>query len=154
MLWGSFPLAFYFTCGTVYMWGFPGGSGSEESACNAGICLPCRRPRFSLWIGKIPGRFAWGSQGSGDIGYPLQYSYLENSMGRWAWWAAADHKESNMTRQLTHTQSVYVSGTFSFHPSLSFPDPSIRNSVLYVWGSIPNIIIMISKYHYSLVQKL
>ena len=43
-----------------------------------------------------------------------------------------DHKESNMTRQLTHTQSVYVNGTFSFHPTLSFPDPSIRKSVLYV----------------------
>ena len=23
------------------------------------ICLPCRRPRFSPWVGKIPQRWAW-----------------------------------------------------------------------------------------------
>ena len=31
----------------------------------------CRRPGFSLWVGKIPGE---------GKGYPLQYSGLENSM--------------------------------------------------------------------------
>ena len=45
--------------------GFPGGSNSKESACNAG------------GLGLIPelGR----SPGEGK-GYPLQYSGLENSM--------------------------------------------------------------------------
>ena len=33
--------------------GFPGGSRWSR------ICLQCRRPRFDLWVGKIPGRRAW-----------------------------------------------------------------------------------------------
>ena len=50
--------------------GFPGGSDSAESACNVGD------------PGSIPesGR----SPGGGD-GLPLQYSCLENPMGRGAW---------------------------------------------------------------------
>ena len=49
-----------------------GGSGSEESACNAED------------LGSVPesGR----SPGKGND-YPLQYSCLENSMDRGAWWA-------------------------------------------------------------------
>ena len=52
--------------------GFPGGSDSKVSACNAGD------------LGSIPelGR----SPGEGN-GYPLQYSCLENSLDRGAWWA-------------------------------------------------------------------
>ena len=50
--------------------GFPGGSDSKESACNAGD------------LGLIPrsGR----SLGEGNV-YPLQYNCLENSMDRRAW---------------------------------------------------------------------
>ena len=53
--------------------GFPGGSDGKESACNTGDS------------GLMPesGR----SSGEGN-GYPLQYSCLENSMERGAWWAA------------------------------------------------------------------
>ena len=51
--------------------GFLGSSDSKESACNA------RDP------GSIPGGRAPGV-GNGN---PLQYSYLENSMDRGAWWA-------------------------------------------------------------------
>ena len=50
--------------------GFPGGSDSKESAGNAGN------------LGLIPG--LGRSPGEG-IGYPLQYSGLENSMYRGAW---------------------------------------------------------------------
>ena len=50
----------------------PGGSDSKESACNAGDS------------GLIPGSSR--SPGEGN-GYPLQYSCLENSMDRGAWWA-------------------------------------------------------------------
>ena len=39
--------------------GFPGDSLSEESACNAGDHLQCRRPKFNAWVGKIPWRRAW-----------------------------------------------------------------------------------------------
>ena len=45
--------------------GFPGGSAGKESACNVGD------------LGLIPG--LGRSPGEGK-GYPLQYSYLENSM--------------------------------------------------------------------------
>ena len=46
---------------------------SEESACNAGD------------LGSIPGL---GRSPGGGNGYPFQYSCLENSMDRGAWWAA------------------------------------------------------------------
>ena len=62
---------------------FPGGSDGKESACHLGD------------LGLIPrsGR----SPGEG-IGYPLQYSCLENSMDRGAWWASlCGSKESDMT---------------------------------------------------------
>ena len=57
---------------TLYLFStFPGGSGGKESACNAGD------------QGLIPG--SRRSPGEGN-GYPLQYSCLENSMDRGAWW--------------------------------------------------------------------
>ena len=52
--------------------GFPGVSDGKESTCKAG------------GPGSVP---SWGrSPGEGN-GYPLQYSYLENSMDRGAWQA-------------------------------------------------------------------
>ena len=47
-------------------------------------------------LGRSPG------EGSGN---PLQYSFLENSMGRGGLWATRHegHKESDMTEQLTLT---------------------------------------------------
>ena len=51
--------------------GFPGGSGGEESACNAGDVV-------DPWLGRSPG------EGSG---YPLQCSCLESPMDRGALWA-------------------------------------------------------------------
>ena len=50
---------------------FPGGSDGKESACTAGD------------LGSIPGLGT--SPGEGN-GYLLQYSYLENSIDRGAWW--------------------------------------------------------------------
>ena len=55
--------------------GFQGGTSGEESACQ------CRRHKN---VGLIPG--LGRSCGVGNS-YPLQYSCLENSMGRGAWWA-------------------------------------------------------------------
>ena len=52
--------------------GFAGGSDSKESACNAGD------------LGSIPGSGRSPGEGNGN---PLQYSCLENSMDRGAWWA-------------------------------------------------------------------
>ena len=50
--------------------GFPGGSGSKESVCNAGD------------LGSIPGSGRSPGEGNGN---PLQYSCLENPMDREAW---------------------------------------------------------------------
>ena len=52
--------------------GFPGGSDVKESVCNAGD------------LGSIPGLGRSPGEGNGN---PLQYSCLENSMDRRAWWA-------------------------------------------------------------------
>ena len=52
--------------------GFPGGSDSSESVCNAGD------------LALIPGL---GRSPAERNGYPVQYSYLENCMDRGAWWA-------------------------------------------------------------------
>ena len=53
--------------------GFPGGSQGKESACNVGD------------LDSIPGL---GKSPGGGNDNPLQYSCLENSMERGAWWAA------------------------------------------------------------------
>ena len=50
---------------------FPRGSDGKESA------YQCRTPGFDPWVRKIPWRKEW----------LLQYSCLENSMDRGAWWA-------------------------------------------------------------------
>ena len=52
--------------------GFPDSSVGKESACNAGD--PGSIPRSGRPAGE-------------EIGYPLQYSCLENSIDRVAWWA-------------------------------------------------------------------
>ena len=56
-----------------YVQGFPGGSDSEESACNTGD------------LGSIPG--SRKSPGGGN-GNPLRCSCLENPTDRGAWWAS------------------------------------------------------------------
>ena len=68
--------------------GFPGGSDDKESACSAGD------------LGSVLG--SGRSPGEGN-GYPLQYSCLEKSTDRGAWWATVQGgcKESDMTEQLT-----------------------------------------------------
>ena len=58
--------------GHIVVLGFPDGSDSKESACNAGD------------LGSIPGL---GRSPGEKNGNPLQYAYLENSMDREAWQA-------------------------------------------------------------------
>ena len=69
----SLQLTSYFYLGSSpTATGVPGGSDSQESACNLGD------------PGSIPG--SGRSPGEGN-GYALQYSCLESPMDRGAWWA-------------------------------------------------------------------
>ena len=63
--------------------GFPGGSDGKESACNAGD------------LGLIPGSGIYPGKGNG---YPLQYSFLENSTDRGAWKATVHGVTKNWTQ--------------------------------------------------------
>ena len=40
----------------MYLRGFPGGASSKEPACQF---RRHKRPRFNLWVGKIPWRRKW-----------------------------------------------------------------------------------------------
>ena len=72
--------------------GFPGGSDSKESACNAG------HPGSIPGLGRSPG------EGNGT---PLQYSCLENPVDGGAWWAAVHGVPKSPTRLSNFT--------FTFH---------------------------------------
>ena len=62
--------------------GFPGGSDSKESASNA------------EYLSLIPGL---GRSPGEENGNPLQYSCLENSMDRGAWWATVQRVTKSWT---------------------------------------------------------
>ena len=63
--------------------GFPGGLDGKESACNAGD------PGSVPGLGRSPG------EGTGN---PLQYSCMENSMDRRAWWATVHRVTKGQTQ--------------------------------------------------------
>ena len=62
--------------------GFPGGSDSKQSACSV------RDLDLIPGLGRSPG------EGNGDS---LQYSHLENSMDRGAWWAIVHEVTKSQT---------------------------------------------------------
>ena len=68
---GAVAFSHIYTYVYVYM-GFPSGSDGKASTCNAAD------------LGSIPGP---GRSPGEEIGYPLQYSCLENLMNRKVWWA-------------------------------------------------------------------
>ena len=74
----------------------------KESACNVGD------------MGSIPG--LGGTHGEG-IGYPLQYSFLENSMDRGACRATVHggRKESDVTEWLTLQFLIFVTAFTSYN---------------------------------------
>ena len=66
---------------------FPVGSDGKESACNAGD------------PDSIPGLERSPGEGNGN---PLQFSCLEDSMGRGAWWATIHGATQSQTQLSTH----------------------------------------------------
>ena len=65
--------------------GFPNGSKSKESACNAG----------DTDVGSIPGLGRFPGEENGN---PFQYSCLGNPMDRRAWWATVHGVANSWTR--------------------------------------------------------
>ena len=61
---------------------FPGASGGEESSCNSGDII----------MEDSPGK---------KNGCPVQYSFLENSLGREVW-QATDHRFKRATQSLSN----------------------------------------------------
>ena len=75
--------------------GFPGGSESKESACNAGD------------PGSIPGL---GRSPGGGHGNPLQDSCLENPMDRGAWQATVPGVAKSRTKLSSSTHGLSEPG--------------------------------------------
>ena len=73
-----------------FAWSFPGGSDHKESACQ------CRRPRFNLWVRKIPWRREWQPT---PVFLPGK-SHGQRSLAGCSPWVC---KESDMTKRLTYT---------------------------------------------------
>ena len=69
------------------LWSEPSGK-PKEPACQ---CRRHKRRRFNPWVRKIP----WGRKWHGD---PLQYSCLENPMGRRAWRVTVHEVTKSQTR--------------------------------------------------------
>ena len=65
--------------------GNPGGTSGKESAFQ---CKKCKRCGFDPWVQRTPG------VGNDN---PLQYSCLENSLGREAWWATVHGASKSQT---------------------------------------------------------
>ena len=80
------------------MIGFPGGSDEKASACNAGD------------LGSIPGLGRSPGEGNGT---PLQYSCLENPVGRGAWWATV-HRVAKSWTQLSSFTFTFIDCPLSY----------------------------------------
>ena len=68
----------------IFYLGYPGGSDSKDSACSAGL-------------GRSPGEVNGNS---------LQYSCLENSIDRGAWWATVQEVTESDMIEHTHTNKT------------------------------------------------
>ena len=88
-------------CGFYTMICFHCGSDGKASACNVGD------------PGSIPGSGRSPGEGNGN---PLQYSCLENSMDRGAWWPTVHGVTKSQTRLLLHTHShcIHSRSYFNF----------------------------------------
>ena len=99
--------------------GFPGGSGSTESACNAGE------------LGSFPGLGRFPGEGNGN---PLQYSCLENPTDSEAWLATVHEvAELDTTERLTFSLPQHRPG-YRFCKSL--PNLTQECTIYYIQTTI------------------
>ena len=78
--------------------GFSDGTAVKNASANAGDTRD---------VGLIPGS---GRSPGGGNGYPLQYSWLENSMDRGAWWATVSGMAKIQMQLITYTHTIRVWG--------------------------------------------
>ena len=111
--------------------GFPSGSDGKESACNAED------------LGSIPE--LGGSSGEGN-GYSLQYSGLENSVDRGAWWATA-HRVTKSRPQLRTNPCSFPLPWELWIPNFPWPQwcGSFLLSFLYISSTLL-VMLSISEY--------
>ena len=81
------------------IWGFPGGSDSEESASRAGD------------LSSIPGWARLPGEGHGNS---LQYTCMENAMDRGAWWTIV-HGVQRVRPDGSNLACTYVAGPAPLH---------------------------------------
>ena len=87
------------TDNTISGHSFPGGASGKEPTCQ---CRRWKRHRFDLWVGRSPG------EGHDNL---IQYSCLQKSIDRRAWWAIVHVVAKNWTqlKQLsTHAQMLGI----------------------------------------------
>ena len=101
--------------------GFPGGSDSKESTCSAGN------------LGSIPG--LGRSSGEGNE-YPLQYSGLENSTDRGAWWATVQGVAKSQTQ--TERLSLLPSRRCSHQGAVVGSSAGVLRSPWRLWEKVPS----------------
>ena len=79
----------------LFCWDFPGGTSGKYSACPYRIC---KRHRFNQYLSREDPL-------EEEMANPLQYSCLENSVDRVAWWATVyeDSKSQTWLRDWTQT---------------------------------------------------
>ena len=75
--------------------GFPSGTSGKEPACQ------CRRHRD---VGLIPGSERSPGERNSN---PLQYSCLENTMDRGAWWATVPGVTESETTEATEHAHIF-----------------------------------------------
>ena len=81
---------------------FSGGSVVKKPPANEGDYLPCRRPGFDPWVGRIPWRREWLST---PVFLPGE-SHGQRSLAGYSW------KESDMTERLNHYHHRMISDSY------------------------------------------
>ena len=115
-------------CGRPRVQFFPGGSDGKKSACNAGD------------QGLIPGLGRSPGEGNDN---PLQYSCLENSMDRVAWWVIVHGVTNSWTRLSDfHLSSVGACVLDMFGVTLFRRVDQVRVSTIGHVGSCGNCLLV------------